>query len=45
MAYEQPPLYSGAGWEIIWIISFPIPVVEGEITVALTLEAHEVTFI
>lgn len=40
-AYEQPPLYSGAGWEIIWIVSFTIPVLEGEVTVDLTLETQK----
>lgn len=41
LAYEQPLLYFGAGWEIMWIISFTVPVLEGEVTVGLTLEAQK----
>lgn len=44
LAYEQPPLYSGTGWEMIWIISFAIPVMEEEVTVDLTLEVQLPSF-
>lgn len=40
LAYEQPPLYSGAVWEIIWTMCFTKAVIEGEITVDVTLEAQ-----
>lgn len=44
LAYEQLPLYSGAGWEIIQIICFTKAVIEGEITVDMTLEAQLPSF-
>lgn len=44
LAYEQSPLYSGADWEIIGTISFAILVMEGEVTVDLTLEVQLPSF-